>query len=80
MFMFDLFRTLNGLADTIWKKYILLKIYVNKALICYVFHKKMQAGVDKLKFSVCDPLWNEGEEAIKSLHVRYRDSWNVTSE
>lgn len=38
------------------------------------------SGVDKLKFSVCDPLWNEGEEAIKSLHVRYRDSWNVTSE
>ncbi|KAG6767495.1 hypothetical protein POTOM_028700 [Populus tomentosa] len=38
------------------------------------------SGVDKLKFSVCDPLWNEGEEAIKSLHVRYRDSWNVTSD
>ena len=40
----------------------------------------MQAGVDKLKFSVCDPQWNEGEEAIKSLHIRYRDNWNVTSE
>ncbi|XP_073266540.1 probable ubiquitin-like-specific protease 2A isoform X5 [Populus alba] len=38
------------------------------------------SGVDKLKFSVCDPLWNEGEEAIKSLHFRYRDSWNVTSD
>ncbi|KAJ6733769.1 UBIQUITIN-LIKE-SPECIFIC PROTEASE 2A-RELATED [Salix koriyanagi] len=38
------------------------------------------SGVDKLKFSVCDPQWNEGEEAIKSLHIRYRDNWNVTSD
>ncbi|XP_073262021.1 probable ubiquitin-like-specific protease 2B isoform X3 [Populus alba] len=38
------------------------------------------SDVDKLKFSVYDPLWHEGEEAIKSLNVRYKDIWNVTSE
>ncbi|XP_052304282.1 uncharacterized protein LOC18107031 isoform X3 [Populus trichocarpa] len=38
------------------------------------------SDVDKLKFSVYDPHWHEGEEAIKSLNVRYKDIWNVTSE
>ncbi|KAG5226593.1 ubiquitin-specific protease 2B [Salix suchowensis] len=38
------------------------------------------SDVDKLKFSVYDPHWHEGEEAIKSLDVRYKDIWNFTSE
>ncbi|XP_061946995.1 probable ubiquitin-like-specific protease 2B isoform X2 [Populus nigra] len=38
------------------------------------------SDVDKLKFSVYDPHWHEGEEAIKSLNARYKDIWNVTSE
>ncbi|XP_011043054.1 PREDICTED: probable ubiquitin-like-specific protease 2B isoform X3 [Populus euphratica] len=38
------------------------------------------SDVDKLKFSVYDPNWHEGEEAIKSLNVRYKDIWNVTSQ
>ncbi|XP_021625723.1 probable ubiquitin-like-specific protease 2B isoform X3 [Manihot esculenta] len=36
------------------------------------------SGLDKLKFSVYDPYWFEGQEAIKSLDERYRDTWNVT--
>ncbi|XP_020537888.1 probable ubiquitin-like-specific protease 2A isoform X2 [Jatropha curcas] len=34
-------------------------------------------GIDKLKFSVYDPDWFEGQEAIKSLDSKYRDIWNV---
>jgi hypothetical protein len=46
----------------------------------FFFFVKLHADVDKLKFSVYDPHWHEGEEAIKSLNVRYKDIWNVTSE
>ncbi|KAJ9159196.1 hypothetical protein P3X46_024718 [Hevea brasiliensis] len=35
------------------------------------------SGIDKLKFSVYDPNWFEGQEAIRSLDERYRDIWNV---
>ncbi|KAK9286910.1 hypothetical protein L1049_015317 [Liquidambar formosana] len=35
------------------------------------------SGVEVLKFAVYDPHWSEGQEAIKSLDVRYKDIWNV---
>ncbi|KAJ6677779.1 UBIQUITIN-LIKE-SPECIFIC PROTEASE 2A-RELATED [Salix viminalis] len=62
---------------------------VTTAMVYICFKSKVSQGagntndtsdVEKLKFSVCDPQWNEGEEAIKSLHIRYRDNWNVTSD
>jgi hypothetical protein len=70
------------LADAPWKKmYIIKFFFLNRALIYPLFFfVKLHADVDKLKFSVYDPHWHEGEEAIKSLNVRYKDIWNVTSE
>ncbi|CAK7355234.1 unnamed protein product [Dovyalis caffra] len=62
---------------------------VMTAMVCLCLKSKVSEGagntndtsdVNKLKFSVYDPLWHEGEDAIKSLHVRYRDNWNVTSD
>ncbi|KAG8650413.1 hypothetical protein MANES_07G038300v8 [Manihot esculenta] len=35
------------------------------------------SAIDKLTFSVYDPCWFEGQQAIKSLDVRYRSIWNV---
>ncbi|XP_043814410.1 probable ubiquitin-like-specific protease 2A isoform X2 [Manihot esculenta] len=38
------------------------------------------SAIDKLTFSVYDPCWFEGQQAIKSLDVRYRSIWNVIFE
>ncbi|XP_050210330.1 probable ubiquitin-like-specific protease 2A isoform X2 [Mercurialis annua] len=42
-------------------------------------HLKSNAtsGIDELKFSVYDPYWSKGENAIKLLDVKYRDIWNA---
>jgi hypothetical protein len=59
---------------------LFFSIELQYILFFFFFFVKLHADVDKLKFSVYDPHWHEGEEAIKSLNVRYKDIWNVTSE
>ncbi|KAJ9174962.1 hypothetical protein P3X46_013554 [Hevea brasiliensis] len=59
---------------------------VETAMINLYFKPKVSKGagnanetsaIDKLKFSVYDPCWFQGQKAIKSLDVRYRSIWNV---
>ena len=38
------------------------------------------AGVEQLKFAFYDPNWAKGQEAIKTLDVRYKDLWNIDFE
>ncbi|XP_030943367.1 probable ubiquitin-like-specific protease 2A isoform X3 [Quercus lobata] len=38
---------------------------------------KETSGVELLTFATNDPHWSIGEEAIKSLDVRYKNMWNV---
>ncbi|KAL4614938.1 hypothetical protein ACB092_07G089000 [Castanea dentata] len=35
------------------------------------------SGIGLLTFAINDPRWSNGEEAIKSLDVRYKNMWNV---
>ncbi|KAM3742484.1 hypothetical protein ACB098_07G071500 [Castanea mollissima] len=35
------------------------------------------SGIELLTFAINDPRWSNGEEAIKSLDVRYKNIWNV---
>ncbi|KAJ7968305.1 putative Sentrin/sumo-specific protease [Quillaja saponaria] len=36
------------------------------------------AGFEQLTFAVYDPCWSKGEEAIRSLDLKYQDLWTVT--
>ncbi|PON37513.1 hypothetical protein PanWU01x14_319680 [Parasponia andersonii] len=38
------------------------------------------SGVEQLQFSVYDPRWVKGQEAIKTLDMRYKDKWNIDFE
>ncbi|XP_002522657.2 probable ubiquitin-like-specific protease 2A isoform X3 [Ricinus communis] len=55
----------------------MIKLHLKPNVSESVGNSNESSGIDELKVSVYDPCWSEGQEAIKSLDVRYRDIWNV---